>query len=361
MVLLSIDRIAEDISRVFRPEAFQPSVPSSHESEDELFERRDSRITAKPERLEPETVTEIPIDGIFASRHFPALGIDEGCWRWVQGTHDIIISNAGWITTWPSCRRWSREVARDWAIIVRNKEILNPYLPASLRNRVYTLSRRGRVEEQIDKLVSSFMQTQLHSAMQSAMSVSDIRMDEIDGALRAHSHKEIDDISKMYKYIYRKTGRLAVFIVKRPRMQSVVRQFGLDGYSDDRAFYLAKMMQQRRSPNDYMRSHWIRECDPRISKENQVTLCWILTPRNLVFRIETFYWMFAKHGSEIANLVAADSYQNGGGYLPLHQTKAHEQFSMSSGFREMLQAKLSLYIRMISPESAPWQAYGWGM
>jgi len=360
MVHLSIDEITEGIALVFRPQLFQESAPPSHESEEELLERRDSRITAKPEPLESETVTEIPIDELVANRRFPAVGVDEGLWRMVLGTHDIIISNAGWISTWPDCARWSKEVARDWAIMVRNRDILNPHLPSSLRKRVYLLSTHGPVEEQVDKLTSAFMQMQLRSAIQSAMNLHIIQIDEIDGALRAHSHKDIDDLSNMYRFVHKQTERLAVFIVKRPLMQTVVRNFGLE-YSDDRAFYVSKMMQKRKNPANYMRSHWIRECDPHVTKDNQVTFCWILTPRNLAFRIETFYWMFKEHQTEITSLVASDSYQNGAGFFPLHQTMAHEQFSISYGFREMLRAKLAYYMRLVSPESRPWEAYGWGM
>nr|MDO8133642.1 hypothetical protein [Candidatus Njordarchaeum guaymaensis] len=358
MVFFPVDEIVEDISRVLKPEVLHQSIPPLHESEEELLSRQDSRVVAKPEFLESEIATEIHVDDLIENRRFPVVGIDEGYWRWAQVSYDILISNAGWITTWAECPVWSKEVARDWSLVVRDRSVLNPYLPSSLRKRVYLLSSKNYVETQIDKLSGSFMQAQLRSAMQSAMTLPQIKMEIVDGGLRTHSHKEVDDLGMLYRRAHERKDRLVVFVVKRPSMQSVVRSCGLDGFTDDQAFYWSRMSQKRQDLRNFVRSHWVLECDPRISKENQVAFCWMLTPRNLVFRIETFYWMYLKYGSQIANLVAADSYQNGGGHLPLHQTKAHEQFSMSSGFREMLHAKLSRHLRMISVESAPWKAYG---
>jgi hypothetical protein len=360
MVHLNIDEIAEGIVRVLKPESFQVCGSLTSESEEELIERRDSKIVAKPELLEKEIVKEIVTEDLFANRRFPVVGIDEGLWRWILGTHDILICISGHVNTWLDFPQWSKEVTRDWAVIVRSKEVLNSQLPSSLRNRVYLLSAQRPIEGQVEKLASYFMQTQLRSTIQSAMNLAGIRIDEIDGALRAYSHRDIDELGDIYRYIYGKTGRMVVFIVKRPRMQTVVRHFNLEQYSDDRAFYLSKMMQGRKNPDNYARSHWIRECDPRVSRENQVVLCWILTPRNLVFRIETFYWMYKEKGEEILNLVISDSYQNGGGFLPLHQTLAHEQFSISDGLRQMFRAKLAQKMKIVSPESTPWEAYGWG-
>ncbi len=357
MVVLTVDEIAEGISRVLKPEALrQPSIKA--EDETELVERRDSRLVATPLPLEGDIVYEISLEEIQEYRNSGAVGIDEGLWRWIQGTHDTIVCNAGWITTSTNCPYFAKEVSRDWAIIARNVEVLRSNLPGSLRNRVFQLSSKKPIEDQIDKLCTRFMQKQLRSAIQSAAELSQIKIDEIDGALRAHSHKDIDDLGNFYKYIHEKTSKLAVFVVKRPRIQSVVRHYGLNLYSDDRAFYLEKMAKKRKNPENFVRSHWIRERDPRISAENQVTMCWIMTPRNLVFRVETFYWMAEQYGHEILMRVMADSYQNGGGYFPLHQTMAHQHFSMSYGFRQMLQAKLTFHLEFISPESAPLIAYG---
>jgi len=360
MVHLDIDEIADGIFRVLKPESFQICGPPTQESEEELIERQDSKIVAKPEVLENQVVKEITTEDLLADRRFPAVGIDEGLWRWVLGTHDILVCVSGHVDTCLNFPQWSKEVTRDWAVVVRSKEVLNFPLPSSLRSRVYLLSAQHPIEGQVDKLSSYFMQTQLRSTIRSAMSLPGIKIDEIDGALRAYSHQDIDELGNMYRYIYDKTKRVAAFIVKRPRMQTVVRHFGLEQYSDDRAFYLSKMMQGRKNPENYMRSHWVRECDPRVSKENQVVLSWVLTPRNLIFRVETFYWMYKEMGEEIVNLVVSDSYQNGGGFLPLHQTLAHEQFSISDGLRQMFRAKLAQKMKIVSPESTPWEAYGWG-
>ncbi|MEM3705684.1 MAG: hypothetical protein QXX59_07155 [Candidatus Bathyarchaeia archaeon] len=360
MVHLDIDEIAEGILRVLKPESFQVCGPPTQESEEELIERQDSKIVAKPEVLEGQVVKEVTTDDLLADRRFPAVGIDEGLWRWVLGTHDILVCISGHVNTWLNFPQWSKEVTRDWAVVVRSREVLNSQLPYSLRSRVYLLSSHHPIEGQVDRLASHFMQTQLRSTINSAMNLPGIKIDEIDGALRAYSHQHIDKLGNTYRYVYEKTGRMVSFIVKRPRMQTIVRHFGLDQYSDDRAFYLSKMIQGRKSSDNYMRSHWIRECDPRVTKENQVTFCWILTPRNLIFRIETFYWMFKEKGDDILNLVISDSYQNGGGFLPLHQTLAHEQFSISEGLRQMFRAKLAQKMKIVSPESTPWEAYGWG-